>query len=245
MDLARAGAQVTINLAMVDDLWSAEIDIEQISQALYNILLNARQAMAEGGVIEVRAENIVFDANSWPLQSGRYAMISARDHGCGIAADILPRIFDPYFTTKQSGIGLGLATVHAIVAKHGHIADLRVVLGVETTFPADSTPALRGRATPESEMGQQLQTGSGRILVMDDEESLRNLLAQILKRLGSEVECDKEGAEAIELSKGKRFWALLRCSTCRFDHSWRHGRQRSRGSPEGSGQDRRFFWDSP
>jgi hypothetical protein len=118
------------------------------------------------------------------------------------------------------------------------------MLGVETTFSV-YLPACAVEQPRESEIGQHLQTGSGRILVMDDEESLRNLLAQILKRLGSEVECAKEGAEAIELSKGKRFWALLRCSTCRFDHSWRHGRQRSRGSPEGSGQDRRFFWDSP
>jgi PAS domain S-box-containing protein len=196
--LARAGAQVTIDLAIADDLWSAEIDIEQISQALHNILLNARQAMAEGGVIEVRAKNVVFDANSLPLRSGRYTMISARDHGCGIAADILPRIFDPYFTNKESGIGLGLATVHAIVAKHeGHIA-VQSVLGVETTFSV-YLPACTVEQLRESVIGQQLQTGSGRILVMDDEEALRNLLAQILKRLGYEVECAKEGTEAIGL----------------------------------------------
>ena len=123
VDLARAGAQVSIDLAIVSDLWSAEIDIEQIGQALHNILLNARQAMPEeGGIIEVRAENVVFDADSLPLRSGRYVMISVRDHGCGIEAAVLPRIFDPYFTTKQSGSGLGLATVHAIIAKHeGHI----------------------------------------------------------------------------------------------------------------------------
>ena len=134
VELARAGAQATIDLTIVGDLWSAEIDVEQISQALNNILLNARQAMPEGGKIEVRAENVVFDADSLPLRSGKYVMISVRDHGCGIAAEVLPRIFDPYFTTKQSGNGLGLATVHAIIAKHeGHIT-VQSMLGAGTTF---------------------------------------------------------------------------------------------------------------
>jgi len=213
VDLARAGAQVTIDLAIVGDLWSAEIDIEQISQALHNILVNARQAMPEGGIIEVRAENVVFDADSLPLRCGRYIMISVRDHGCGIAAEVLPRIFDPYFTTKQSGNGLGLATVHAIIAKHeGHIT-AQSMLGVGTTFSI-YLPACAAPQPAESAIGQQLQTGSGRILVMDDEEALRKLLAQILERLGYEVECAREGAEAIELyqrakDSGHRFDAVL------------------------------------
>ncbi len=213
VDLAQAGAQVTIDLVMAGDLWSAEIDIEQISQALHNILLNARQAMPEGGPIEVRAENVIFDADSPPLRSGRYVVISVRDHGCGIAPDVLPRIFDPYFTTKHSGSGLGLATVHAIIAKHeGHIT-VQSMLGVETTVSV-FLRACAGARLSESAIGQQLQAGSGRILVMDDEESLRRLLAQILKRLGYEVESAREGAEAIELyqrakDSGHRFDAVL------------------------------------
>jgi two-component system, cell cycle sensor histidine kinase and response regulator CckA len=213
VDLAQAGAQVTIDLVIAGELWSAEIDIEQISQALHNILLNARQAMPEGGPIEVRAENVVFDADSPPLRSGRYVVISVRDHGCGIAPDVLPRIFDPYFTTKHSGSGLGLATVHAIIAKHeGHIT-VQSMLGVETTVSV-FLRACAGARLSESAIGQQLQPGSGRILVMDDEESLRRLLAQILKRLGYEVESAREGAEAIELyqrakDSGHRFDAVL------------------------------------
>jgi len=121
--LARAGAQVTINLTIADDLLSAEIDSGQIGHALHNILLNARQAMPEGGIIDVRAENVEVDGDSLPLRAGKYVMISIQDHGCGIAADLVPRIFDPYFTTKQSGSGLGLAMVHSIIAKHeGYIA---------------------------------------------------------------------------------------------------------------------------
>jgi signal transduction histidine kinase len=95
VDLARAGATATIDLFIGSDVWSADIDIEQISHALHNILLNARQAMPEGGVIEVRAENVVLDANFKPLLGGRYVMISIKDYGCGIAAEVLPSIFDP------------------------------------------------------------------------------------------------------------------------------------------------------
>jgi two-component system, cell cycle sensor histidine kinase and response regulator CckA len=132
--LARAGAQVTINLTIADDLLSAEIDSGQIGHALHNILLNARQAMPEGGIIDVRAENVEVDGDSLPLRAGKYVMISIQDHGCGIAADLVPRIFDPYFTTKQSGSGLGLAMVHSIIAKHeGYIA-VQSTLGVGTTF---------------------------------------------------------------------------------------------------------------
>jgi len=199
VDLAGAGAQVAIDLAIVDDLWSAEIDIEQISHALHNILLNARQAMPEGGMIEVRAENVVFDADSLSsLRPGKYILISVRDHGCGIEADVLPRIFDPYFTTKQSGSGLGLATVYAIIAKHGGHITVQSMLDVGTTFSI-YLPACATTQPAESSIGQQLQTGSGRILVMDDEEALLILLTQILEWLGYEVESVRDGLEAIEL----------------------------------------------
>ena len=109
VDLARAGAPVSIAVDIADDLWSAEVDAGQIGQVLHNILLNAKQAMLDGGIIEVRAENMVIRDDKKP-SAGAHVRISIRDYGCGIAADILPRIFDPYFTTKRSGSGLGLAT---------------------------------------------------------------------------------------------------------------------------------------
>jgi PAS domain S-box-containing protein len=213
VDLARAGATATIDLFIGCDLWSADIDIEQISHALHNILLNARQAMPDGGTIEVRAENVVLDAGSMPLLGGRYVMISVEDHGCGIAAGVLPSIFDPYFTTKPNGKGLGLASVHAIVAKHeGHIA-VQSMLGAGTTFSV-YLPACTAIQEAETAVGEPLQTGSGRVLVMDDEEPICQLLAQILRPLGYEVECAKDGAEAIELyqrakDSNRRFDAVL------------------------------------
>jgi two-component system, LuxR family, sensor kinase FixL len=211
--LARAGAHASIDLTIANELWAAEIDVEQISNALHNILLNARQAMPEGGTIDVRADNVECGTDSPPLHSGRYVMISVRDRGCGIATDVLPHIFDPYFTTKQGGHGLGLATVQAIIAKHdGHVA-VQSAQGVGTTFSV-YIPACAAAETSESAIDQQLQTGSGRILVMDDEEAVRMLLTNVLKRLGYEVECAKDGAEAIELfqrgkDSGRVFHAAL------------------------------------
>jgi PAS domain S-box-containing protein len=213
VELARAGAQVTIDLAIASDLLSAEIDTEQISHALHNILLNARQAMPEGGTIEVRAENVVSTGDLLPLRSGKCIAISVRDHGYGIAADALPLIFDPYFTTKQSGSGLGLATVHSIITKHeGHIT-VQSILGLGTTFSI-YLPACVDVRLPEPASDEWLQTGSGRILVMDDEEEIRRLLEQILAGLGYEVECARDGPEAIELyqiakHQGRSFDAVL------------------------------------
>ena len=211
--LVRVGAQASIEFTIADELWLAEIDVEQIGYALHNILLNARQAMPEGGTIEVRAENVECDADSLPLHSGRYVMISVRDHGRGIAAEALPHIFDPYFTTKQGGHGLGLATVQATIAKHdGHVA-VQSTLGVGTTFSV-YLPARAAAQTTEAVTDQQLRIDSGRILVMDDEEAVRMVLTNVLKRLGYKVECAKDGAEAIELFQrgkdlGRGFHAVL------------------------------------
>jgi PAS domain S-box-containing protein len=197
VDLARAGATSSIELFIGCDLWPADIDVEQISHALHNILLNARQAMPEGGTVEVRAENVALDANSLALSGASYVMISIADHGCGIGTEVLPRIFDPYFTTKPNGRGLGLASVNAIVAKHeGHIT-VRSTLGTGTTFSV-YLPACMAAKAAETAISDPPQTGSGRILVMDDEEAICQLLMRILEQLGYEVECARNGAEAIE-----------------------------------------------
>lgn len=211
--LVCAGSRVSLKADIADELWSAEIDAEQISQALHNILLNARQAMPEGGVIEVRAENVVEDAGSEILTAGNYVRISVRDQGCGIQPDLVPRIFDPYFTTKQTGCGLGLATAHAIVAKHNGRIAVTSQPGQGATFSM-YLPASASSASQEVVSPPMLQDGSGRILAMDDEEALRTLLARILKRLGYKVKCASHGAEAIALyqmakASGHGFDAVL------------------------------------
>lgn len=144
---------------------------------------------------------------------GQYVKMTVRDYGCGIPPDIVPRVFDPYFTTKQSGTGLGLAAAYAIVAKHrGHIT-VQSQVGAGTTF-CIYLPASEQPPSAEPQTGRKLHSGSGRILVMDDEEALRRLLARVLEQVGYQVECNRDGAEAIALyeaarASGRGFDALL------------------------------------
>jgi signal transduction histidine kinase/CheY-like chemotaxis protein len=209
--LARAGAPVSIDVDIAEDLWSAEVDAGQIGQVLHNLLLNAKQAMPDSGIIEVHAENVL--SSDKRHDSGAFVRISIRDYGSGIPAEILPRIFDPYFTTKQSGSGLGLATSYAIVSKHGGRISVDSKLGVGTEFIVVLPAALENPA-PESPTGSALRSGTGRLLVMDDEEALRTLLERSLSALGYEVQSARDGAEAIALyeaaqASGRVFDAVL------------------------------------
>jgi signal transduction histidine kinase/CheY-like chemotaxis protein len=210
--LTLAGAAVSIAVHIADDLWSAEVDAGQVGQVFHNILLNAKQATLEGGSIEVRAENVTVhdDKRHRPRAHVR---ISIRDSGCGITPDILPLIFDPYFTTKQSGSGLGLATAYAIVSKHGGRLSVESKYGEGTVFVVD-LPASHSTPAPEPPDAARLRSGTGRLLVMDDEENIRALLSQVLTRLGYEVLSASHGAEAIQLYKaataaGRGFDAVL------------------------------------
>ncbi len=207
--LVRAGTPISITVDIAEDLRFAQVDPGQIGQALHNILLNARQAMPEGGIIEVRAENVLQDNR----EADPRVRISIRDYGCGIPADIRPRIFDPYFTTKEGGSGLGLATAYAIVARHGGHIFVDSVPGVETEFTVE-LPASYEVPDAPAPVSAEMQTGIGLILVMDDEELLRNLLDNVLTSLGYEVQTARDGAEAIALyeqaqAAGRRFDAVL------------------------------------
>jgi signal transduction histidine kinase/CheY-like chemotaxis protein len=195
--LARAGAQTSIDVNISDDLWFAEVDPSQIGQVLHNILLNARQAMPEGGIIEVHAENVLESA---PTPCAR-VKISIRDYGCGIPADVLPRIFDPYFTTRPGSSGLGLATAYAIIEKHGGTLSVESKPGGGTLFTIDlpASQEYTAHPAPEFPTVASIQTGTGRILIMDDEEALRKLLKTVLTTLGYEVHAARDGAEAIAL----------------------------------------------
>jgi signal transduction histidine kinase/ActR/RegA family two-component response regulator len=191
VQLARAGAAISISMEIAGDLLPANVDANQISQVLHNMLLNAREAMPEGGIIEVRAENVQRDQEP-------FVRISIQDYGCGIHSDVLSRIFDPYFTTKPRGSGLGLATAHAIVNKHGGHISVESHYGVGTLFTMD-LPASSEAPAPERSPAPSDHEGTGRILVMDDEEALRTLLATILTNAGYEIRTARDGAEAVAL----------------------------------------------
>jgi len=196
VELAASGSSIKVAVDVAADLWWALVDPGQIGQVLHNILLNARQAMPSGGTVEVRGENIVsLDSTD---SAGPRVRLSIRDYGCGISAEVLPRIFDPYFTTKPDGNGLGLATAYAIVANHGGHIGVESKLGAGTVFTVD-LPASRETSPPPPAHVARVETGTERLLLMDDEEALRILFKAVLTHLGYEVETASDGDEAIAL----------------------------------------------
>jgi signal transduction histidine kinase len=194
---ALRGANVRGDIQIAADLWPVDVDAGQINQVIHNVVLNAVQAMPGGGTVEVRADNIVFEADApFPLIEGQYAKITVQDYGCGIPKEVLSNIFDPYFTTKAEGSGLGLTTAYAIVTKHDGYITVTSEMGLGTTIviylPASQQALVSAQTRPHIPL-----SGSGRILVMDDEEVIRNLLRELLETLGYTVECVQDGAEAV------------------------------------------------
>ncbi len=183
-----------------DDLWPTEVDEGQISQVINNLILNAEQSMPEGGIIEVGCENIVIgEGNAISLNKGRYVKMTVSDQGCGIAREYLDRIFDPFFTTKQQGSGLGLSTVYSIIKRHDGYIAAESELGKGTTFYVYLPASENGAVKREEE--ENPIAGTGRILLVDDEEIVRDVGQQMLKRLGYEVEIAEDGLKAIEFYK--------------------------------------------
>ena len=206
------GAKSRCEFSIAEDLWSGEVDPGQINQVINNIVINANQAMPEGGIIRINADNVVLDeANAWKLKPGRYIRISIKDEGIGISEKYLSKIFDPYFSTKQEGSGLGLATSYSIINNHGGFILPESVLGEGTTFHI-YLPASGKQVFKEEE--RNVIKGEGKILVMDDEPSVRKLLERMLDRLGYEAETAEDGVEAIEIymaakESGKPFNAVI------------------------------------
>jgi CheY-like chemotaxis protein len=161
----------------------------------------------------VRAENLSLPARQAGLEAGNYVRTYIRDSGCGIPKEDLARIFDPYFTTRQTGHGLGLATAHSIVMKHHGNITAHSRVGEGTTFVID-LPASEQAAGVKSIQPSVDVAGSGRLLIMDDEEPIRKVLALALERFGYEVEEAADGAEAVAkykaaLAAGRRFAAVM------------------------------------
>ena len=197
---ALRGSNVRLQLEIAPDLWQGRIDVGQISQVVNNIVINAKQAMPSGGTLTVNAHNARVEGaeqEAMALDKGRYVRIEIRDTGSGIDPKHLPHIFDPYFTTKRHGVGLGLATSYSIVRKHGGHIEVRSELGQGTTFiiylPASDAPPVR-----EQRGEMRAGGGQGKILLMDDEDQIRRVAGTLLQRLGYEVGFAASGEEAIE-----------------------------------------------
>lgn len=205
---AQRGSNIGCEFSIVEDLWPLELDEGQIGQVINNLAINAQQAMPQGGVLKIRAENVSWGeptihtggiVDGIPIKEGKYVKITVEDHGIGIPEEHLSKIFDPYFTTKQKGSGLGLAVTYSIITNHDGYIGVESKLGIGTKFyiylPVNDSNMTRlinlAKVNPIE--------GKGRILVMDDEEIVRGVLSEMLSQIGYEVRCARDGSEAIDL----------------------------------------------
>ncbi|MDD5763079.1 MAG: ATP-binding protein, partial [bacterium] len=187
----------------------------QIGQVVGNLVMNAVQAMSGGGIIRIHAENAtVREGDIRYVKAGDFVKVEVVDQGVGVPKDNLQRIFDPYFTTKEKGTGLGLATSYAIMKSHGGNIFVESEPGAGTTFRL-YMPAAPGQVLHEGKSGPgTIIKGSGRVLVMDDEELILDVVAGMLDHLGYEPFSAKDGAEAIgkyvkAVDSGEPFSAVI------------------------------------
>ncbi|HMA65675.1 MAG TPA: PAS domain S-box protein [Chitinispirillaceae bacterium] len=195
---ALSGSNVTCRFDLADDLSWCNIDKNQISQVIDNIVINAQQAMPNGGSVLITAKNVTIAENEHPILSkGNYVKVSATDTGIGISKKILSRIFDPFFTTKPKGHGLGLATCYSIVNRHCGAIDVESVLDEGTTFHVylPASEATRSEDLVKTEIKHR---GCGKIVIMDDEEVMQETIMDMLEKLGYTVECKNDGTPTLE-----------------------------------------------
>ena len=208
------GSNVKCEVKSDDKLWPVDADKGQISQVVNNLLINADQAMPRGGTITLRLRNLrVRHAEVPSLDSGEYVCIEVRDEGTGISPENLKRIFDPYFTTKDSGNGLGLASSYAIINSHkgtitvdssvGHGSIFRVYLP-KSTRPLQAKAEAHKATEKNKPSKETIHHGKGRILVMDDMEAMMMVAGEILTVLGYEVEYSTNGEEAVAAYKAAK-----------------------------------------
>ena len=203
-----SGSNLKCNFTFTDNLWPVEVDSGQIGQAIHNVIMNAREAMPEGGLIEVSAENVTSDDDLSNLRNGNYVKISISDCGIGIPQKNLEKIFNPYFSTKKlgdkKGTGLGLSICHSIIRKHGGNVTVASKYRRGATFQI-YLPSANGKSPDQRTADTTEQEipifGEGRILVMDDEAMIRKLAGELLSYLGYEVDFALDGTEAVKRYK--------------------------------------------
>jgi len=199
---ALSGSNVRYECSIPEPLWPVEMDEGQITQVIHNMIINADQAMPGGGTVEIRAENVATGPeDSLPLKKGKYVKISIADQGVGIPEKHLPKIFDPFYTTKEKGSGLGLSTSFTIVDRHDGTIQVESDTGVGTTFHI-YLPASEKDLSIEQQEWKRTKTGQGRVLLVDDQEAVRKAAGRILERLGYDVEFARDGPEGIRVYEG-------------------------------------------
>jgi len=211
---ALKGFNIKSNISIPDAIRQVNIDDIQIKQVIRNIVVNAKEAMDDNGQLKVSCENIdIPQEGLLTLNQGKYIKISFEDQGCGISKENMEKIFDPYFSTKDMGVdkgqGLGLTISYSIVQKHGGLITVESEQDIGSTFlvylpaiPVNEPDFQKSEKKPATHKPvEQPVTGTGKILLMDDEEAIRNFLGMVLNRLGYDVETCIEGKEAVEIYK--------------------------------------------
>ncbi len=201
-EFAIRGSNVKCEISIPKDLWRVEMDEGQINQVINNIVINATHSMPDGGLVKVSAENIekIGEELESSLNSGKYVKISIKDQGSGIKKEDLARIFNPYFSTKESGNGLGLASSSAIIRNHNGLITVASAQGEGSTFCVYLPASLKEVEQKAAKSGKPL-AGSGKVLLMDDDDEIREMAGQALAVIGYEVDFAKDGAEAVEMYK--------------------------------------------
>jgi len=199
------GSHSRSEFALGADLWQAEIDAGQISQVIANLVVNADQAMPSGGTLHVSCENyrhsnINGSSSVIDLPPGNYVRVSITDEGVGIPERYLKRIFDPYFTTKPKGNGLGLASTYSIIKNHQGLITVQSEINVGSTFTIYLPAAVRASAAEEKQRSTTDPiTGHGRVLIVDDEEAIRDLVEFTLSHLGYSVSTAATALAGVDL----------------------------------------------
>ena len=201
VDFSLRGSNIRYDLDLPSGLWLVEIDAGQISQVIHNLMINAEHAMPDGGVIRVVAGNCRLDAaraaSLQALSPGRYVHVAIEDQGCGIDAEQLQHIFDPYFTTKREGHGLGLATAHTIMQQHGGAICVESAVGVGSTFHLYLPAAPTLQAPRQANADDSGAAGAGRILMLEDAAALHDVVGCALELLGYETVFTGDGGDTL------------------------------------------------
>lgn len=202
--LVLAGSNVRPIFQISDELWPVNVDVGQICQVVHNLVINARQAMEEGGECIIQAHNVVSDEielsafGQVDSHSDQWVQISIIDHGSGISKENIEKIFDPYFTTKSTGSGLGLATSYSIIRNHGGVLSVKSEPGKGSAFSL-FLPAVPNVKMAQESPERRVKLGQGKILIMDDEIQIRKVLGEMLETCGYSYQTAKDGEEALHI----------------------------------------------